>query len=101
KQTTYSGVDLGMLLTKAGVPLRQDLKGKDVAKYLHVQGADGFVAIFSLPEFDQGTFLVADTVDGAPLPTGTGPLQVISPNETRHSRWVKQLTLLRIDESVP
>ncbi|NYG47914.1 hypothetical protein GGD67_005397 [Bradyrhizobium sp. IAR9] len=60
ENTTYSGVDLAALLNKAGVPLEQDLKGADVAKYLHVQGVDGFVAIISLPEFDNGTFLVAD-----------------------------------------
>ncbi len=99
QKTIYSGVDLSVLLLKAGVPLKQNLKGADVAKYLHVQGADGFVEIFSLPEFDQTTFLVADMANDSPLPTGTGPLQVISPNETRHSRWVKQLTLLRIEKS--
>jgi DMSO/TMAO reductase YedYZ molybdopterin-dependent catalytic subunit len=92
----YSGVDLSTLLLKAGVPLKQDLKGNDVAKFLYVEGADGFIAVFSLPEFDQGTFIVADNVNGSPLPSGTGPLEVISPNEMRHSRWVKQLLLLRI-----
>ncbi|QOG20896.1 molybdopterin-dependent oxidoreductase [Bradyrhizobium sp. SEMIA] len=101
KSTTYSGVDLAALLNKAGVPLKQDLKGADVAKYLHVQGADGFVAIISLPEFDNGTFLVADAQDGSPLPSGTGPLQVISPQEGRRSRWVKQLNLLQIIKSSP
>ncbi|UVO30152.1 molybdopterin-dependent oxidoreductase [Bradyrhizobium arachidis] len=101
KPSTYSVVDLAAPLTKAGVPLKQDLKGADIAKYLHVQGADGFVAIVSLPEFDNGAFLVADAQDSSPLPAGTGPLQVISPQESRHSRWVKQLKLLRIIKSSP
>jgi hypothetical protein len=83
----------------ASVPLKSGLKGKDVAKYLHAEGQDGFVAVFSLPEFDSGSFLVADTLNGSPLPSGTGPLQVISPNEVRHSRWVKELVLLRIKTS--
>lgn len=97
KKTVYAGVGLADILTKAGVPLKGNLKGADAAKYLGaVSGADGFIAVFALPEFDQGTFLVADTADDTPLPSGTGPLQIISPNETRHSRWVKQLTLLRI-----
>src|SRR6201996_5363049 len=34
-QDTYEGVDLAVLLTAGGVPLKSDLKGKDVAKYLH------------------------------------------------------------------
>jgi hypothetical protein len=54
---------------------------------------------FALPEFDQGTFIVADTADDSPLPVGIGPLQIISQNEMRHSRWVKHLTLLRIEKS--
>jgi DMSO/TMAO reductase YedYZ molybdopterin-dependent catalytic subunit len=95
-QTTYAGVKLADILLKAGVPLQQNLKGTDVAKYLDAQGADGFIAVFALPEFDQGSFLVADTANNLPLPAGTGPLEIISPNETRHARWVKQLTLLRI-----
>jgi hypothetical protein len=84
------------LLAKAGVPLGSALKGADVAKYLQAMGADGFVAVFALPEFDAGQFLVADTIDGQSLPEGSGPLQVVSPGETRRSRWVKQLVRLRI-----
>lgn len=97
KQTVYAGVSLADILLKAGVPLKDNIKGADVAKYVSaVSSADGFTALFALPEFDQGTFLVADTADGKPLPTGNGPLQIISPNEKRHSRWVKQLVLIRV-----
>ena len=79
------------------VPLQNDLKGKDVAKYLHAEdAAKKFVAVFALPEFDNDSFLVADSINGAPLPSDHGPLQIVSPAETRHSRWVKQLTNLRI-----
>jgi DMSO/TMAO reductase YedYZ molybdopterin-dependent catalytic subunit len=99
-QDTYEGVDLAVLLAAGGVPLKSDLKGKDVAKYLHAEGKDGFVAAFSLPEFDTNTFLVADTLNGLPLAGGVGPLQIISPNEARHSRWIKQLVLLRIKTSM-
>jgi len=62
------------------------LKGKDVAKYLHSEGQDEFVAVFALREFDSGSLLVADMLNGSSLPTGVGPLQIISPGETRHSR---------------
>jgi hypothetical protein len=65
--------DLAVLLVAGGMPLKSDLKGKDVAKYLHAEGQDGFVAVFSLPEFDSSSFLVADTLNGSPLPTGVGP----------------------------
>jgi len=51
-------------LLAAGTPLKDGLKGADVAKYLHAEGADSFAAVFSLPEFDSTTFLVADTATG-------------------------------------
>jgi hypothetical protein len=95
----FEGVDLALLLLRAGTPLKTDLKGTDVAKYLHAEGTDGFAAVFSLPEFDHQAFLVADTRNGGPLTAANGPLQIISPNETRHSRWVKHLTLLLIKKT--
>jgi len=96
----YEGVDLANLLTLGGVPLKGALKGGDVARYLHAEGQDGFAAVFALPEFDAGTFVVADSVNGQALPADRGPLQMISPQEMRHSRWVKQLNLLPIKRSV-
>jgi DMSO/TMAO reductase YedYZ molybdopterin-dependent catalytic subunit len=92
----FEGVDLTLLLLRAGTPLKSDLKGADVAKYLHAEGADGFAAVFSLPEFDAQIFLVADALDGTPLAAPSGPLQLVSPNEVRHSRWIKHIALLRI-----
>lgn len=96
---TYEGVALSHILTMAGVPLRADLKGADIAKFLHAQGRDGFAAVFSLPEFDNQDFVVADSHNGKPLEEASGPLQIISPNETRRSRWIKQLNILRIKRS--
>ncbi len=96
RTSTYEGVDLASILLRAGVPLKDDLKGADVAKFLHVEGSDGFAAVVSLPEFDKSTFLIADRLDGALLAPDNGPLQMVSPGETRRSRWVKHVDLLRI-----
>jgi hypothetical protein len=52
-----------------------------------------------LPEFDTGSFLVADPLNGQLLSANSGPLQIVSAHEVRHSRWVKQLILLRIKVS--
>ena len=98
-QHTYEGVSLGYLLGLAGVPLKQGLKHDAIAKYLHAQGRDGYVAVFALPEFDSQEYLVADTVDGKAIAADAGPLQIVSPAEMRRSRWVKQLVLLRIVRS--
>jgi hypothetical protein len=100
REDVYEGVDLAVVLTAGGVPLKDALKGQDVAKYLHAEGEDGFAAVFALPEFDQVTFLIADRLNGAVLIPADGPLQIISSQEKRHSRWIKHLCLLRIKKSV-
>lgn len=96
----YDGVDLSVLLLAGNVPLRANLKGADISKYLHVQGADGFAAVIALPEFDDGLFLVADRKNGNSLAVDVGPFYLISPQEERHSRWIKQVEQLRIKRSM-
>jgi Oxidoreductase molybdopterin binding domain len=95
-QLTYTGVYLADILVKTGVPLRGDIKGVDVSKYVAGIGVDAFFALFSLPEFDNGNFLVADSVNNAPLPADAAPLELISPNEMRRNRWVKKLNFIRV-----
>ncbi|MCA1458827.1 hypothetical protein I6F35_37725 [Bradyrhizobium sp. BRP22] len=91
KDQHFEGVDLALVLISAGIPLKTDLKGANVAKYLHAEGTDACAAVFSLREFDQQAFLIADTLEGAPFSAANGPLQMISPNESRHSRSVSTL----------
>jgi len=93
---TYEGVSLAALLQKAGVPIKSQLRGVDAAKYVHAEATDNYVAVFALPELDNNDFLVADTADGEKLAERDGPLEIISPNETRRSRWVKHIVLLRV-----
>lgn len=101
KTVIYSGVKISQILKTANVPIQSDLRGKDVNKYLLAVGADGFVVVFSLPEFDNGRFIIADTINGQPIPPSEGPLQIVSPDEARKARWVKQLTRLSVRTALP
>lgn len=97
----YSGVELADILIIAKAPIRADLKGKDIDKYIIALGADGFGAVFSLPEFDVGRFVIADKLNGQPLSVTDGPLQLISPDEPRRSRWIKQLSRITVRKALP
>lgn len=97
----YSGVSLADILLLAKVKLRGDLKGADVAKFLQAVGQDGFVAVFSLPEFDTGRFLIADKANDQSLGADKGPLMIVSPDENRKSRWVKHLVRLIVGLAKP
>ena len=100
KDAVYEGVALVELLKAAGLKFGQDLRGKALASYLVVEAADGYRAVFALPELDpafsERVILIADRRDKQPLDEKHGPLQIIVPGEKRHARWVRQVTALKI-----
>jgi len=95
KDITYEGVELREVLSRAGVKFGEEMRGKAVANYVLIQAADKYEAVFALPELDPAfsdrLILLADSADGKPLADSNGPLQIIVPDEKRHSRWVRQV----------
>jgi hypothetical protein len=96
----YGGVLLGELLSLVHAPRGDSLRGKGLAIYVLVQGADGYRVVFALADFDPGfadrIALVADRKDGAPLPAAEGPYHLIVPGEKRPARWVRQVTRIEL-----
>jgi len=103
RESRYEGVALIEILRLAGAPNGESLRGKVMALYLVVEAADGYRAVFALPELDprftDQKIVLADRRDGQPLSEKEGPLQVIVPAEKRHSRWVRQVVALRIGKA--
>jgi len=93
KDETYEGVLLRDLLTQAGVAAGENLRGRDVAKYVEIEAADGYKAVFALAEFDpsfqDSEIIVADSMNGAPLGEGQGPLKIVAPHDKRPGRWIR------------
>jgi DMSO/TMAO reductase YedYZ molybdopterin-dependent catalytic subunit len=100
RESKYEGVSLHDVLRKAALPAGNELRGKAVAMYVIVEAADGYQALFALPELDPAftdrVILLADHRDGQPLDARTGPFQIVVPGEKKHARWVRQVTGLRI-----
>lgn len=100
KEHRYSGVPLVDLLKQAGASVGSELRGKNLAKYILVRAADGYQAVFALPELDPAfatrTILLADRVDGADLPAGTGPFRVVVPDEKKQARWVRGVVAIDV-----
>lgn len=103
KESKFEGVRLGDILQKAGVKFGKDLRDKALAAYLLVEAADGYQAVFALPELDSAfterVILLADRCDGRPLSEKAGPLQIIVPHEKRHARWVRQVKTLTVQRA--
>jgi DMSO/TMAO reductase YedYZ molybdopterin-dependent catalytic subunit len=91
----FDGVALAELLKRAGLPSGENLRGKSMSLCVVASAADGYHAVFSLAELDASIggeqVLVVDTVDGAALPAGQGPLRLVVPSDKRPARWVRMV----------
>jgi len=96
----YEGVLLEALLQKAGVPQGEQVRGTAMTSYVLVEAADDYHVIFSLAELDSSfqdsEVLVADTMDGTPLPPDQGPFKLVAPREKRPGRWVKMVKAITV-----
>jgi hypothetical protein len=99
-EATYEGVPLGDLLKAGDVTLGKQLKGALVANCLLVEAADGYRAVFSLPEVDpelsDNVVVLADKKDGKPLDVKEGPYRLIVPRDKLFMRWVRQVTAISV-----
>lgn len=96
----YSGVPVYEILQQAGVTLGPQLRGENMSKYLLVKSGDGYEVLFSLPELDS-TFtnrviILADKMDGNPLPAGKGPFRIVVPGEKKPARWIWEVTTMTV-----
>ena len=100
QKIAFRGIWLSEILDRAGVPLGEKLRGKELATYIVAEATDGYRVVFSLGELDPklsgSEVLLADSADGKPLDEKTGPLRLVIAADKRPARWIRQLTTLRV-----
>ena len=100
----YSGVDLSDLLTKVGVPQGEEVKGKLFMTAVVAAGTDKYSVLYALAEVDPsihtGDVIVADTVDGQKLGKD-GAFKMVSTEERRPARWVRNLAEISVVDVKP
>jgi hypothetical protein len=101
---TYSGVLLADLLSKVGVPLGEAVRGKLFLIGIVASGTDNYGVLYSLAEVDPaihtGDVIIADTLDGQKL-TKDGAFKMVSSEERRPARWVRNLTSISVVKVEP
>ena len=101
---TYAGVPLTDLLSKAGVPSGEAVRGKLFLVGIIAQGTDGYGALYSIGEVDPaihtGEVIVADSMNGQKL-TKDGAFKLISTEERRPARWVRNLSTISVVKVEP
>jgi DMSO/TMAO reductase YedYZ molybdopterin-dependent catalytic subunit len=98
--STYEGVLLYDILVKAGWQFGRAMTGKPMASYLIATAKDGYQVVFALPEIDPqfsgAKVIIADKVDGAPLPAREQPFRIVAPEDKMHARSIYSLAKLEV-----
>lgn len=98
---TFEGPTFANLLGLGGAaPSGGKPHADQLRKYMLVEAADSYRALFALAELDPAftdrLVILADTRDGKPLPAKEGPFRVIVQGERRQARCVRQVTRITI-----
>lgn len=96
---TYAGPILTYVLRAGGLPVGPRLHGDPLRAYVVMTGKDGFQAVYSLAELDKDfhddVVILADHVDGKPLPEKEAPWRVASSGDKKG--WRSVFGLARIE----
>lgn len=96
---TYSGVALTDLLRAAGV--RADsLRGPALAMRVVLEASDGYRIVVALAELDPTLggrrMILADRMNGRPLPADEAPWRLVIPGDQRPSRSARSVVTIRV-----
>jgi hypothetical protein len=96
---TYSGVLLGDLLAKYGLPVSQETHRKMLRSYLTAEGTDKYWVLYSVTEIEgsehNGEVIVATSVGGKPL-GDDGQLKLVDSGDKKPQRWVRNLSSITV-----
>jgi hypothetical protein len=96
---TYSGVPLGVLLAKYGLPVDKTTHRKMLRSYLTAEGTDKYWVLYSVTEIEgsehNGEVIVATSVGGKPLGED-GQLKLVDSGDKKPQRWVRNLSSITV-----
>jgi hypothetical protein len=96
---SYTGVLLGDLLAKYGLPVSQATHRKMLRSYLVAEGTDKYWVLYSVTEIESsehdGSVIVATSMNGKPLGED-GQLKLVDSGDKKPQRWVRNLTAITV-----
>lgn len=94
----YEGPALAYVMRAVRLPVGMRAHGEPMKGYLVVRGADGYAAVLSAAEADkelhEDVVILADRLDGRPLPDAEGPWRLVIDDDIRPWRSVRQVVAM-------
>lgn len=91
----YEGPSLTHVMREAKIPVGARAHGAPMRGYLVVRGADGYAVVLSAVEADKelhdDVVILADTLNGQPLPEREGPWRLVVDDDSRSWRSVRNV----------
>lgn len=96
---SYSGVDLRLLLERAGFAAGR-LRGSALAQYIVVEARDGYRVTFGIADLDSALvsrhLVLVDRLAGQPLPPTEGPWRLIVSGDPFGARSARMVSTIRV-----
>jgi hypothetical protein len=96
---SYSGVLLGDLLAKYGLPVDKTTHRKMLRSYLLAEGTDKYWVLYSVTEIEgsehDGSVMIATSMGGKPLGED-GQLKLVDSGDKKPQRWVRNLSAITV-----
>jgi hypothetical protein len=96
---TYTGVSLGDLLSKYGLPIDQSTHRKMLHSYISAEGTDKYWVLYSVTEIESSEHaaevIIATGMAGKSL-GDDGQLKLISTADKNPQRWVRNLAAITV-----
>jgi len=96
---SYEGPTLYDVLKQSGVVVA-DHPGKAMSAYVAVTASDGYEVVFGLgeavPAISGRTIILADHMDGKPLPENVGPVRLIVDGDKAQARCIRMVTGIKL-----
>ena len=97
---TFEGAPLNAILARVGAAYGEKLKGPELATIVMVTCADGYQVALALTDTDPGTVkarvILADRMDGRPLPASDGPFRLVVENDVRPARAARRVERIEV-----
>jgi hypothetical protein len=96
---TYTGVLLGDLLAKYGLPVDKTTHQKMLRSYIVAEGMDKYWVLYSVTEVEgsehNGDVIVATSIGGKPLGED-GQFKLVDSEDKKPQRWVRNLSAITV-----